>query len=178
VARCARPGSPLTRHPFGAASQLVAVVVGISLVWADAVRARTDSARLTAAEVCAVETMKSLQKIGTGIEAYMIDHGVCPDGPTMPDLALVLTPTYLHDIPLVDAWGTPFRYLARGDRQAYVVVSAGSDKQFDTTNYREVLWEQSGIERLNSTSADIVFRDGRLVRRPICQGQYEPIGPR
>jgi hypothetical protein len=172
----ASPPSPLSRQPLGGACSLALLVIGVGLSGIAASQGHPPS--LTPSEVCAIETMQSLQALGTVVEAYMIDNGVCPEASTVVDLVGVLEPRYFHGLPTVDAWGSPFRYLARADRVSYVLVSAGSDRQFESPGYRDRLWEPSWVERVESTSTDIVFRDGRLIRRPICKGQFEPIGPR
>jgi hypothetical protein len=168
--------APLSRQPLGGVCSMAALVIAMGLPADGFGQGRLPS--LTPSEVCAIETMESLQILGTVIEAYTIDNGTCPEALTVFELVSVLEPRYFHDLTTVDAWGTPFRYVRRADGGSYVLVSAGSDRRFEATGYGDQLWGDSWVERVESTSADIVFRDGRLIRRPICKGQFEPIGPR
>lgn len=78
------------------------------------------------------------------------------------DVREVLVPTYLQNVPQVDAWGNPLEFGANGD--LYAIRSAGRDGLYEGTTY------VPGI--VDNPDGDIVFSNGNFVRVPEgTQGQ-------
>lgn len=68
-----------------------------------------------------------------------------------------------RSVPLIDPWGTPYRFFIYPGNGQYKIVSAGSDKKFDPENLRitedELNWAPP--QRFATLNDDIVFIDGR-----------------
>lgn len=96
--------------------------------------------------------LRSLQIV---VEAYHKDYNRYPDAVSIEQLAPLASPVYIRDMPLKDAWGTPFLYRTFADGKAYVIASAGSDGKFDETT-----WSRAP----RSTSEDAIVRSGQNPR--------------
>jgi len=103
------------------------------------------------------ETLIAMRSLQTAIEAYAIVNHSYPVAASMTALRDLVQPTFIKTTPLVDAWGTEFRYLLTPDGKAYRIVSAGSDKVFD-----EASWTAEGL--LDSSKDDAVL-SSRLPER-------------
>jgi hypothetical protein len=72
-----------------------------------------------------------------------------------------------RSVPLIDPWGTPYRFFIYPGNGQYKIVSAGSDKKFDPENLRiiedELKWAPE--QRFSTLNDDIVFIDGRNFTR-------------
>ena len=77
-----------------------------------------------------VRTLLDMRALQTAIEAYGVDHPTYPIAKTMDELRSLVQPEYIATVPMKDAWGTPFRYVASPDGKSYKLVSAGSDRVF------------------------------------------------
>lgn len=100
-------------------------------------------------------TQKQLQTFLDAIGAYLTDYDAPPKADGIEALAAALQPTYIRELPRVDAWGTPFKYEVDG--KGYRVVSAGADKKFDPST-----WETEA--RTSDFNADAVVANGKFVR--------------
>jgi hypothetical protein len=78
-----------------------------------------------------------------------------------------VAPAHRRVTPLMDPWGTPYRFLVDSATGVYKVVSAGSDRVFDSTNLQWAAQEQESWApvRTHSMSDDIVFIDGKNFAR-------------
>jgi type II secretion system protein G len=68
----------------------------------------------------------------------------------------VLSPTYLRDVPRVDAWGTEFQF--NGTTAEYFIRSAGKDRIFSGTTYDEI--------QTHVFDCDIVYGNGNFLVYP------------
>ena len=76
-------------------------------------------------------TRNMLEAIGSGIDRYTAANGRLPQGPGFRELVSVLSPDYLGDPALLDAWANPFSYRLLGNAD-YEVRSAGADGRTGT----------------------------------------------
>jgi hypothetical protein len=114
-------------------------------------------------------SMADLRAIATAVESFAVDNDVYP-GPTS-GIATVdvvrpqLEPTYIRNLPAVDAWGNP--YLFWSDGEHYLIVSRGSDGVEDVA-YGASDPPTAGIEAgaTRRYESDIVFCDGQFHRWP------------
>jgi len=112
-------------------------------------------------------TMADMRAIATACEMYAIDNAVYPDAKSMDDLARLVEPTYIKQLPRTDAWMNPMRYgawIVSEDAKgpdAYVVVSGGKDGALEHEN----LQGYSGAPTTNF-NADIAFSNGSFVQYP------------
>ncbi|MBI3550943.1 MAG: hypothetical protein HY077_00370 [Elusimicrobia bacterium] len=97
-----------------------------------------------------------------------INESGMPVGVTVPDLLQRLKAQKVRyarrrSVPLIDPWGTPYRFFIFPENGQYKIVSAGSDKKFDPENLRitEDELRQAPEKRSSKMSDDIVFIDGR-----------------
>lgn len=94
-----------------------------------------------------------MAQLVAGLAAYQRDNGAYPRVDTARDLRIAIVPTYLDDVPTADGWNRPFRYQATDDGRGYLLISAGSDGEFDQQSW--------SVEReLSNPADDIVFRTG------------------
>jgi general secretion pathway protein G len=107
-------------------------------------------------------TMADIRTIGTVMEAFAVDNMAYPETDgwvACSELAGVVSPTYIAQLPAADGWEGPFSCLSDG--RHYVIVSAGRDR---------VLASDYGGELETTTTtdfdADIVYRDGAFVIYP------------
>ena len=75
---------------------------------------------------------------------------------TWDQVSQVLTPTYLREVPHYDAWGTAFEF--DGNSSEYYIRSAGKDKTFSGTTYKDIL--------THNFDCDIVYANGNFVVYP------------
>jgi hypothetical protein len=65
---------------------------------------------------------------------------------------------------MVDAWSTPFFYIADDDTH-YRFVSAGADGKIDATS-RELGPTLTEGQAVNDPNADIIYQDGIFIQYP------------
>jgi len=104
------------------------------------------------------QTMSDLRNLAIASEAYATDTNEYPDAKDLEKLRSLLSPVYIRNVPMTDAWGTPFVYVVAPDKMGYRFVSAGPDKKLDTISL------QFGMKP--SGSDDMVFEDGDFVYLP------------
>lgn len=100
-------------------------------------------------------TVADIELIATGIESYRLEHGFLPEH--MQDLE-----SYVQDLPLSDDWGSPFQYQVVDD--SYTLMSLGACGRPD-----------ADAKVAGSPRDDLVFRDGRFVRRPYGLADPRPL---
>jgi general secretion pathway protein G len=103
-------------------------------------------------------TMSDLRSIGTAVESYQVDNGYIPKTGNVivsNGLEIIVEPTFIKQVPLIDAWQTAIFYQQATDQ--YSVISYGKDKLVEaapptgaTTNFNN----------------DIIFADGGFTRYP------------
>ncbi|SRR6266498_322409 len=103
-------------------------------------------------------TAYDMRAIAVAAESYATDFNKYPKAKDMADLQALLSPTYIRDLPTIDAWGTPFRYFVSADQERYRLVSAGSDEKFDPSSLV--------LGKTPAKSDDIVFEDGTFLQAP------------
>ena len=104
-------------------------------------------------------TMADMRSIATAWEARATERNSYAAGAsrlTPVELARVLVPTYIRELPRQDAWGTEFQLMSTAD--TYTIRSLGSDRRADR------IANLSGVT--TNFSDDIVFSDGVFVRYP------------
>lgn len=92
-------------------------------------------------------SMSDLRTIGSAVEQYSVEHGFRPTAANLDELAALLEPRYVKQLPRRDGWGTPFRYhsyslqdghVVDGPATSYAIRCAGSDRAWqheDITDY-------------------------------------------
>lgn len=77
------------------------------------------------------QTMGNILTIATTLEAYCVDYNTYPAVSSLAQLATLVQPTYVTELPTVDAFNTPFRIEVSADGSAYRLTSAGTDGRFE-----------------------------------------------
>jgi hypothetical protein len=112
---------------------------------------KTNPARVTADD---------MHLFGTLVEQYAFEHDENYPSETEPTkLQKLVGPP---DFGVVDAWGTPFRFVFSTDHKHYRVISAGADKKFG--EYTKA-WGAKPESR-SEPGVDIVLEDGVFVQYP------------
>lgn len=107
-------------------------------------------------------TMQDIRSIAAAVEAYATDTNQYP-AVAFEGLEAAIAPTYILEMPELDAWGTPFFYISNGT--SYRIVSAGADRHFDWSSRNIGTDMQS--RAVENDSADIVFQDGTFIQYPV-----------
>ena len=95
------------------------------------------------------------------MEARATDTNDYPDV-DFSELATLVAPTYIREVPQKDVWGTPFLYIGTGEN--YRIVSAGADKRFDW-NARQM--DPNAVPTPSeSLETDLIFQDGTFIQYP------------
>lgn len=102
----------------------------------------------------AIHTLADAKAIRTTVEAYAIDHQRFPPAKNMEELRKLVEPIYVRTLPMTDAWGTPFEYRVSEDGHSYTIASAGSDRKFD-----ESTWKDAGYTM--SSKDDLVYHENQ-----------------
>lgn len=108
------------------------------------------------------KTMADMRTLATALEARATDENDYPNV-QLDALEPLLTPIYVKTMPKVDAWGTPFLYVADGEH--YRIVSAGADKRFDW-NARQLELDVQAPRVMQDLDGDIIFADGNFIQLP------------
>lgn len=70
-------------------------------------------------------TRNSMDKIAFSLNRYMIDYGHYPVGEDLGSVEFDLVPSYIGNIPMMDAWGNEFHYTSDGLH--FTLTSDGDD---------------------------------------------------
>jgi hypothetical protein len=108
------------------------------------------------------KTMSDLRTLAMALEARATDTNEYPNVSTE-ELAGLLSPTYIREVPKADSWGTPYSYVADG--QHYRFASAGADRRFEWSS-RQIDLSATEPHAAASADADIVFQDGQFTQFP------------
>jgi len=103
------------------------------------------------------KTMSAMRSLAISCEAFSVDHGDYPAAKNLTALQPKVVPTYIRELPLIDAWDQPFEYSCDG--KSYEIRSLGSDGGRDAAPH-------SGAN--TGFTADIVFRDGAFDQWPAA----------
>jgi len=112
-------------------------------------------------------TMADMRNIAAALEArHIVENTFVPAGETVvfpsdspatwDQLETVLTPTYLRDVPRLDAWNHPFEFNATTAQ--YYIRSAGKDGVFGGPTYE--------IAPTHNFDCDIVYGNGNFLVYP------------
>jgi type II secretion system protein G len=108
-------------------------------------------------------SMADIRTIGTGIEAYAVDHSSYPvgDGELTDSMAVVinLEPTYIKRVPRNDGWNFPMR--AVSVLTGYSVGAAARDKEFTSTDL-----QPGYLGTTSDMDCDIVYSNGSFTVFP------------
>jgi type II secretory pathway pseudopilin PulG len=126
-------------------------------------------------------TVADMRNVGTAMLSWLTDQvGAAAAGASstqinlydypeirQADLATILVPTYLHDIPADDGWGHDYDYFLNVaeplDRDVMAIRSRGRDGIAEADVYTVTSFEPSSFDH------DIVWADGFFVRWPQKQ---------
>ena len=109
-----------------------------------------------------LQTMSDLQTLGVAVESRATDTNDYPNV-SFEQLEALVAPTYIVEVPKIDAWGTPFLYVADGAH--YRFVSAGADRRFEW-NARYLDLTRSEPQVSEDLDADIILQDGIFIQAP------------
>lgn len=112
-----------------------------------------------------VVTLADLRSVATSVEAWSVDHGDrYPAANDIRALVKLISPKYFRSPPLVDGWGTEYRYFVSQDGSSYRLASAGSDRKFSPATLGIPAGESATENR--DLAADIVYQNGEFLRYP------------
>jgi hypothetical protein len=109
------------------------------------------------------KTMSDMRKLAIIAEAYAVDNGDYPAASDVPTLAKLAEPKYVRPggTPLVDGWGTPYRYACDGKN--YRIVSAGADRAFEPDSGKLDATPGGDTDTL---ARDLVYSNGHFIQWP------------
>ena len=75
--------------------------------------------------------------------------------------------SHRRSVPVVDPWGTPYRFFVHPESGRFKIVSAGRGKKFDPADLTisEKEFAQAPVQRNSTMDDDLVFIDGRNFTR-------------
>lgn len=163
--RCGRPanGAPGAGKKSNTAAIIIGVVVGgLFLVAIVGILAAIAIPNLLTAQGRSKQkrTMADIRSVATAAEAYATDNNKYPEAGSVAELSAALSPTYIREVPSLDAWGTPMKYERLGDT-GYGIASAGGDKTFEHDSLSA--YTPKSISDFNG---DLVFANGEFVQHP------------
>ncbi len=111
-------------------------------------------------------TMADMRSLGTAIDAYSVDFNTYPQAKTLDELASVLEPVYIKQMPRKDAWRFPFRYEVQGKGKdaTYYIGSSGAGGKWEKPHLADYTPHKN-----ESAAGDIVFHNGEFVTSPMGQ---------
>lgn len=98
--------------------------------------------------------MADMRTLATALEARATDTNEYPSTRSVADLAPLLVPKYVKQLPVVDGWGHAYRYSA--EKEVYTIWSAGRDGKF----------QQYKAGATTNFDCDIVFSNGSFIQYP------------
>jgi len=104
----------------------------------------------------ALQTMSDMRSMATACEAYAIDYGHYPEARSAEALAKLVSPVYVKNLDLNDAWGNEFE--AKSSKKGYEIRSLGRDGKRD---------KHKPLGLTGDLDADIVFSDVRFTQAPF-----------
>lgn len=127
-----KPNSSTQRSIGNGVSTLVILflsVMGLAAVWAPSSLRGLQRGKQ-------MQTMSRLFNLAYAVEEYALDHqDSYPTAETIDELATILEPRYLKDVPRVDDWNRPIEYcritILKTGVQGFVFRSAGRDGKYE-----------------------------------------------
>jgi hypothetical protein len=110
-------------------------------------------------------TMADMRSLATALEARATDENAYPESGSMQTIAKLISPVYIRNVPMRDAWGNEFRYVGSPDKAHYRIVSAGADGVFDPHSLRIEPLPPAPVAT-DRPEDDIIFSDGAFVQAP------------
>ena len=109
-------------------------------------------------------TLADMRTLGTALEARATDTNSYPNVTSVDELAPLLQPTYIREIPRTDGWRNPLRY-------EHEVISPTVDSFRLGSAGRDGRWQRARLidyTPLTTTSPDddIVYANGSFVQYP------------
>jgi type II secretory pathway pseudopilin PulG len=109
-------------------------------------------------------TMSNVRSVAVALESYATDTNAYPRVRSIDELASILEPKYVKQLPRVDGWGMPLVYEAaacdRGPCHRYYVASGGENRIVDE---KTLTAYGSGKHASAMTSDDIVMTEGNFL---------------
>jgi general secretion pathway protein G len=111
-------------------------------------------------------TMGDIKSVGTALEVYTTDNSMVPNA----DLSTINTatyfvPFYIKVLPLVDAWGTAWNYVAgTTPSDQYSITSYGRNKTVDAG-----ITDIYQVTKLSDFNYDITFSNGQFTLGPVVK---------
>jgi type II secretion system protein G len=113
-------------------------------------------------------TMADMRSIATAIEAFSVDNNRYPAGGSpLSDIRSSVEPRYIKKLPTVDAWNTPYNYIAgptSATAQQYTIASCGKDGGGSGSTCAAPVDAYSGPT--TNFNNDIVFSQGSFIVFP------------
>jgi type II secretory pathway pseudopilin PulG len=155
------------RRLVGCAAALVAIAALVAVIFGPRILEALQKARQK-------RTLAELQDVGEALEAYRAEHdGRLPETDSFGELASLLVPAYLSELPTADAWDHPLVYTCWTEAlpadpgnvgcDSYRLVSPGSDGALeldDAAAYEAGPFPEAEHHR------DLVVGDGYVYRYP------------
>jgi hypothetical protein len=114
--------------------------------------------------------MDDIRSLAVAVECYFHEHNEYPAA-DMHDLWKKLVPDYTRQVPTLDPWGHPYVFRLEGqDPSHYVILSAGADGDFQTTEEETLRLACHGVDlrsergAQDDPAADLVYIDGTFLR--------------
>ena len=105
-------------------------------------------------------TMADMRTIGTSVEQYSLDNGFRPEtgsGDAVTQLSPTVVPTFVKQIPSLDGWRIPIRWIHMAGDAEYSVASSGKDRTAESS---------PALGATTSFASDIYFSDGSFTCYP------------
>ena len=119
------------------------------------------------------KTMADLRTLATALEARATDMNEYPNT-TLEGLKALLEPTYIKQMPMKDAWGNDYAYLASPEGYYYRFVSAGADGIFEWESRRIIHYGDPPKTRYTENpNDDIIYADGMFFQAPKAAEPYQ-----
>ncbi|HEX2123100.1 MAG TPA: DUF2059 domain-containing protein [Thermoanaerobaculia bacterium] len=110
-------------------------------------------------------TMADMRSLAVSLEARATDVNEYPETMSMTALQPLISPVYIRNVPMRDAWGNEFKYIGSPDKAHYRIVSAGADGVFEPHSLR-IEWTPAEPIETDRPEDDIIFSDGAFVQAP------------
>ena len=112
-------------------------------------------------------TMAGIRAIATACESYAVDNNRYPEAQTIHELAPLIEPTYIRQLPKTDGWQHELVFQSWKDREdiegpnQYAILSGGKDGALDHESLED--YKEGATISFNN---DIVFSSGTFLQYP------------
>src|SRR5581483_637517 len=148
-------------RPFRAVRDSVIVLLILALSWVFVANMFAVTSRSRARR-----TMADILSLSNAVEAYATDNNSYPQAKSLDELAKLLEPTYVKQMPRQDAWRFPLRYevIGTGKQSQYYIGSSASGGEWEKPHLSDYQ------KRVNKSSTeDIILHNGTFVASPMGQ---------